>query len=256
MDEVEALAASGRGLSTPLVPAIAVDHAAHRRFSVSRLSGFVTPQPASMIGRSLDEENQPASIDPLGLGTLVHAVLANVDLKNPRDLQGLVELHAEKQGVRGEVDRKEALALVERFVKSPRAGQLAQAKQSLVEVEFLLGWPIDGGDCSRYLQGYLDCLYQDASGRWHVVDYKTNRMVDGKRDELVAAYELQMLAYGLAAEQAMGEPPADLVLHFLQDSSEHVFHWNDAVRRARSSSSIKASTVSAAENRAARCRAY
>ena len=63
------------------------------------------------------------------------------------------------------------------------------------------------------------------------MDYKTNRMLDGKRDELVAAYELQMLAYGLAAEQSLGEPPADLTLHFLQDASEHVFHWNDAVRR-------------------------
>ncbi len=180
-------------------------------------------------------------------------MLAKVDLKDPRGLQQLIELHAEKQGLTAQVDRAEALALVERFVKSPRADQLAKARHLLVEVEFLLGWPIDSGDgCSRYLQGYLDCLYQDASGRWHVVDYKTNRMVDGKRDELVTAYELQMVAYGLAAEQALGEPPADLVLHFLQDASEHVFPWNDAVRRARSSLSIKALTASAAENRTAR----
>ncbi len=232
VDEIETLAAAGRALSTPFVPAVAVDHAAQRRLSVSRLSGFVTPRAATMFARSPDAEDEPASIDRLGLGTLVHSVLANVDLKNPRDLQGLVKLYAEKQGVAAEVDHKEALALVQRFVKSPRAGQLAQANQLLVEVEFLLGWPIDGGDDgSRYLQGYLDCLYQDASGRWHVIDYKTNRTVDGKRDELVAAYELQMLAYGLAAEQALGEPPAELVLHFLQDASEHVFPWNDAVRR-------------------------
>ena len=122
--------------------------------------------------------------------------------------------------------------MVERFTRSARAKQLATAQRVLREVEFLLAWPLDVGDESpRFLQGYLDCVYHDEGGGWRVVDYKTNRVDRKNRDDLVAAYELQMLAYGLAAEQALGEPPAELVLHFLRDSSEHVFPWNEAARR-------------------------
>jgi ATP-dependent helicase/nuclease subunit A len=229
VDEIESLAASRRALSTPLVEAARVDHADRRRFSISRLSGFVT-SPAWTFAPETDDGSS-AGVDPLGLGSLVHAVLANVSLKEPSDLPGLVELHAEKQGVWAQADREEAFAMVERFMRSARAKQLATAPRVLREVEFLLAWPLDAGDESRrYLQGYLDCIFRDEAGGWRVVDYKTNRVDKKNRDKLIAAYELQMLAYGLAAEQALGEPPAELVLHFLRDASEHVIPWNDAAR--------------------------
>ena len=41
---------------------------------------------------------------------------------------------------------------------------------------------------------------------------------------------MQMYVYALAAERALGEPPAELVLHFLRPGVEHVFPWNDAAR--------------------------
>ena len=44
-------------------------------------------------------------------------------------------------------------------------------------------------------------------------------------------YEMQMYVYAMAAERALGQPPAELVLHFLRPGIEHVFPWNDAARQ-------------------------
>ena len=64
-----------------------------------------------------------------------------------------------------------------------------------------------------------------------MLDYKTNQTsaanVDGRRGK----YEMQMLAYGLAAEQALGEPITGIVLHFLRTGREHCFAWDDTARR-------------------------
>ena len=59
------------------------------------------------------------------------------------------------------------------------------------ELEFLLAWPpesslADGSGNgenkqqpinlrgSLFIQGFIDCLYQDAAGDWRLLDYKTN----------------------------------------------------------------------------------
>jgi YD repeat-containing protein len=40
-----------------------------------------------------------------------------------------------------------------------------------------------------------------------------------------------MLLYATALEQALGEPPVELVIHFLRPGVEHRFEWNDASRK-------------------------
>ena len=45
------------------------------------------------------------------------------------------------------------------------------------EFEFLLAWPPGNHDPEApYIQGFIDCLYQDGTGDWHLLDYKTNRV--------------------------------------------------------------------------------
>jgi ATP-dependent exoDNAse (exonuclease V) beta subunit len=159
-------------------------------------------------------------------------VLSTLDLRRPDDLAKRVQITADKLDVRKPKLRGEAQKLIAQFLESPRAGELRRARQLHREVEFLLPWPPSpakpGG---RYLQGYLDCLYQDASGLWHVLDYKTNRHTADNLAELTSSYEMQMLAYAAAAAQALREPVADAALHFLRTGSEHVFNWDDAARR-------------------------
>src|SRR5574340_149349 len=105
----------------------------------------------------VDLDSEPG-LDPLGMGTLVHAVLAEVNFADPGDLAGLVHRHA----LRHLPDAHDALAepieMIERFLGSPRAKELAAAPRLHRELEFLLAWPPGapqrGG---RYIEGFIDC---------------------------------------------------------------------------------------------------
>jgi ATP-dependent helicase/nuclease subunit A len=241
-----------QGQEASLADPLPVDASARRRFSVSRLHGHLEKSsPPSGRGEPAALPDmidslataRPQMRDAIALGTLVHAALASLNLRQPPNyLQTQIAIHADKLRLGGSELRREATQLVERFVGCPRAAELRQASHTLREVEFLLAWPPtavstvaranatrpEGG---RYLQGYLDCLYQDAAGRWRIVDYKTNQVSPDTLAELAATYEMQMLAYGLAAEQALGEPPLELVLHFLRTGNEHIIPWGDESRR-------------------------
>jgi len=144
----------------------------------------------------------------------------------------LVAVHALRHLPEGSGDLAEAREMIERFANSPRSRALSLAQEDHAEVEFLLAWPPDG-DVPRetIIRGYLDRLYQDTEGRWHVIDFKTNRMSDGRLAELAAKYEMQLLVYALATERILGSAPASLTLHFLRSGEEFAFAWDDDARR-------------------------
>jgi ATP-dependent exoDNAse (exonuclease V) beta subunit len=121
--------------------------------------------------------------------------------------------------------------MLERFAGSPRWQQHAEAARLHREVEFLLPWPPGAPDGRvRYLQGYIDCLYQDSSGGWHLVDYKTNDVSAEQCPREAANYEMQLGVYAMAVEQALGQPPVELALCFLRPGVDFVLPWNDAAR--------------------------
>jgi ATP-dependent exoDNAse (exonuclease V) beta subunit len=215
---------------------IPCDPSARRRFSISRLSCTLDSTsdesddspPAMLTTGSADQRAA------LALGTLVHATLAGIDPAQPGELAARVALYGDKLRITDESVRDVAQQLVERFLNSTRAADLRRAKQVYKEIEFLLAWPPltsttpikkTPQQIGRYLQGYLDCLYQDHGGAWHVLDYKTNLLPASGFAEILRKYEMQMLAYGLAAEQATGEPISDMVLHFMRTGHEHAFAW-------------------------------
>ena len=150
-------------------------------------------------------------LDARGLGTLVHAVLEEIDFARPGDIAERVRRLAEQHLSGDERQREESLAveMIERFAASPRAAQLAAAKEMFRELEFLLAWPPGGQARPRrrgYLQGFIDCLYRDADGGWRLIDYKTNQATAETLAAKAAAYEMQMLVYALAAETILKSP--------------------------------------------------
>ncbi|HTQ39787.1 MAG TPA: UvrD-helicase domain-containing protein [Pirellulales bacterium] len=238
-----------------LAQPVAIDRAAQRRFSVSRLNGLLQPaeeQPQPSFF-SDDADNRPplagAGID---LGTLVHQALARIDFAElastaasektdalPHTVQRCLESCAAYNAELAET----AAELLMRFAQSSRARELAAAKLVRRELEFLLAWPPNvsshsrkgtalGTDAApnRYLQGFIDCLYQDAAGCWHLLDYKTNQVSADAVDALAPQFELQLGVYALAVEQILHKPPAELTVHFLRPSAEHPFAWDTALR--------------------------
>lgn len=229
IEKVASLARQGGGQVPAHLEPIAADRTAPRRWSFSRLSGAMHE---SAGHDPAEGEAGRASPDPLGLGTLVHAVLADWDFRRPEELDALVRHHVD-QHVEGDARAAaEARQMLQRFAASDRAAAVAGARTVHRELEFLLAWPPNGTGPGRgFIQGFLDCLYEDAQGAWHLLDYKTNRVETPGVARAAGHYEMQMLLYALAVEQVLGRGPEELVLAFLRPGCEHCFAWNTAARR-------------------------
>jgi ATP-dependent exoDNAse (exonuclease V) beta subunit len=214
---------------TRAVDPIPPDPAAPRQYSFSRLAGTLHHKDEPFEESPFVGET---SHDRRGLGTLAHAALAAIDLAAPGDCRALVKRLAERHlpDLPAEIDA--AVKMVERFVTSERAREIAAARRSHAETEFLLAWPPDGNRSGRIvLRGFIDRLYQDAAERWHLLDFKTNQLTKAEVAKTAAPYEMQMLLYALATERILGSPPATLTLHFLRTGAEHQFAWDDAARQ-------------------------
>jgi ATP-dependent helicase/nuclease subunit A len=232
LDDAHQLASEGGGVVPREVAPIRVDHAARRAFSFSRLTGQLVRPNTRRISEEASDRHE-AAIDPRGFGTLVHEVLARVDFRDPSGVAEWCE-HLAPLHVLLNVDEaaRTACRLIERFIASPIGGQLAEAPAVHREVEFLLAWPPGHSNGkAAYIRGYIDCLYQGSAGSWHIADYKTDQVSLADMPRIAARYEMQLYAYAMAAERALGRPPADLTLHFLRLGKQHVLPWNDASRR-------------------------
>jgi ATP-dependent helicase/nuclease subunit A len=223
IEKSEALAKQGKGVVPEGVGAIPVDVAARRRFSFSRLWGTLKTEAPEDSG---GEVGVPTQLDPLGFGTLVHELLERSAFDGSTNIQELCALLAPRHletPTSAEIDQ--AVALVEQFMKSSRAAEIAAARCVLQEVEFLLPWP-EGG-AQRYLHGYIDCLYQDTQGEWHLIDYKSNQVTADGVSALAKRYEMQMFVYSTACERSLGKRPNEIAVCFLRPGVEYKFSWND-----------------------------
>jgi ATP-dependent helicase/nuclease subunit A len=233
LEKARQMADEGQGRMPQYMATISPDPTARRQYSFSRLTGKLHTQQTGADFSPLDADSSvilPA--EARGLGTLVHAVLAEIDFARPGDIAELVRRHADEQLLGSEYRSEELTEMVGRFLASPRAAAIVAAGKVYRELEFLLAWPPNGpASKGRCFQGFIDCLYCDEAGQWRVIDYKTNRGVTA--DTIASAavpYELQMLVYALATEQILHKPPAELVLYFLRPGLEYRIPWNDAAR--------------------------
>ena len=140
------------------------------------------------------------------IGSAVHGVLQTVDLStNTARLDPVVAAQAEAEGVTQ--DRSTVRALAESALESDTVRQAATSDHWK---ELFVAAPID----NIVVEGYIDLLYRSDDGL-AVVDYKTDYIPD---DETLQAkvdrYKLQVAAYALAVEQAVGERVARCVLVF------------------------------------------
>jgi ATP-dependent helicase/nuclease subunit A len=233
LEKAEKKAEKGEGRLPKYLEPVAADQTARRQFSFSRLKGTLHERSADKIVgmEELEDLSEPA-LDPLGVGTLVHAVMEEIDFAKPGDFLGIIRRHALLHLAQAEDDLDAPIDMIGRFLASPRAAQIASAAEVHRELEFLLAWPPEnprsGG---RYLQGFIDCLYRDPAGVWRIIDYKTNNISAQTLEQEGAKYEMQMLLYALAAEKILKQPPSELVLCFLRPGLEYHFDWNDAARR-------------------------
>lgn len=228
IEKTAALADQERGVVPVGVVPVPVDTQARRRFSFSRLWGTLK---AESLAEFEAEFTTTTQIDPLGFGTLVHELLERTAFDLSTNVRKLCEFLAPQHlDTPTPADINEATSIVERFLKSNRAAEIAAAQCVLREVEFLLPWPDDSSP--RYLHGFIDCLYQDTNDQWHLIDYKSNQITMEGVPNLAITYEMQMFVYTLACERSLGIRPCETTVCFLRPGLEHSFLWNMAQRES------------------------
>lgn len=245
-DRVKALEKATAAKAPEMLPRevapIEIDASAVKRFSISRLTGklhHASRRPQEMaFDQSLS--GTATEIDPRGLGTLVHAVLERVSLEAENQIapwcDALAPLHLARNTHEA---ARLAEELVARFLRSERFERLGKCRGMHREVEFLLPWPPEKAEptakhssAGTYLQGYIDCLIEQADGELGVLDYKTNRVDAAGAQAMAENYRLQLYVYALAVEQATGRSPSELCVHFLRPGVEVMFDWNESSRNS------------------------
>ncbi len=133
---------------------------------------------------------EPPSLDPRTRGSIVHALLEDLDFADPR----LPELTNPDLT---EEQRRDIRRLVGAFARSPLCTRLAHAQQVTREAQFSFTLEPDGS--GPLVRGFVDVLAIEPDGTQLVVDYKTDFISDDPDDYIARNYETQRLVYALAA---------------------------------------------------------
>ncbi|TWT48544.1 UvrD-helicase domain-containing protein [Botrimarina hoheduenensis] len=242
-----ALDSLGKGGPAPASLAPISLKQAETLYSVSRLNGSLQAFADADETALAEPATKPTvmranAIDPLGFGTLVHAILEHID---PQDKTGAYHTQSAQQAAllaaelapryllkNAEAAADEATKLTQQFLLSPRWEAMRRSVRLEREAEFLLRWKTPKAGPRCLLQGYLDAAYCDESGNWRIVDYKTNHLEDGPASLAQAAelYRFQLSLYALAMERSLGISPVELVLCFLRPGVEVRITWDEAAR--------------------------
>jgi ATP-dependent helicase/nuclease subunit A len=159
-----------------------------------------------------------AGLDPLVRGTLVHALLEQLDGPDgpaERDVRALAQAHDVELG---DEDVADLLAMVRAFAGSALNARLAGA----VEVRREHGFAFPLGDDGPLVNGFLDVLAWEGDGTALVVDYKSDHVEGADLEAVVdASYDGQRRIYALACLRA-GAPAVEVVHVFLERAAEPV----------------------------------
>jgi len=170
------------------------------------------------------EPDARAGMEPMTLGTLYHKCMERLDFDSPQDAEALLRRAAGEVGL---ADRPglEPLAaelrqMLDHLVASPLAEKIRSAKRTFRELDFMLDL------APAVLNGQIDLLFQDADERWHIVDYKSDRVGDEGIAAHAQRYELQMGVYAAAVAGRFAQTPATASLYFLRSGSVHEFSFD------------------------------
>lgn len=164
-------------------------------------------------------------------GTAFHDVISKLDLQRLRTEE---QIREQLQGLaaRGRLS-KESLDLVNvrqilRFGHSALCGRIGASEKICREQPFIMAYTVeevkglapeilppeaDDSDTARIMvQGILDCCFLE-DGRWVVVDYKTDRSLDGKKLE---EYGRQLSLYADALGKISGIAVKEKVLYLVR----------------------------------------
>ncbi len=172
-------------------------------------------------------------IDAATAGTIFHRCMELLDFAHPQSPEELFQRAIREMGLTDKVAPDKPAAefadMLGKLQSQPLWEAMVSARQKLRELDFVLAV---GGDA---LRGKIDLLFEDARGRWTLVDYKSDRLSTQGPAEHARRYELQVLTYALAAGRFLGHHPDEGILLFLRTGQ--------AVRIPTTTSALEAAQV-------------
>jgi ATP-dependent helicase/nuclease subunit A len=167
--------------------------------------GWVAKERENINDDPVLEESEFSAAD---FGIAMHGFLEHLDFGDPaRSIEP--EILERIFGRFGSEALREAQKIIRGFLDQPVFRSLQKARQVKREIDFVLNGR------RGLIHGKIDILFQDAAGRWHILDYKT-----AAGDEAAArqsAYDLQLEIYALAAERILKVPVCSAIIYYLKN---------------------------------------
>ena len=161
-----------------------------------------------------------AGLTPAEAGTATHLALQYLNFSD-FDVASQVEGLRRRRLLNDEQAAAVRLNELERFLRSPLAGEIRRAKRLWREYRFTLLTgaadldPRFASEDQILLQGVVDCCFENESGTLTVVDFKTDRVEGALLQERAEHYRPQLQAYGAALERVLERRVGCRVLYFL-----------------------------------------
>ena len=197
-----------------------IEHQSH--LNMERLPSFAT-------GDSLTESAKR--------GIATHLLFQFCDFRELKEKGAVAELERLKAAEfisKQDADRVRIYE-VEAFRRSALIDEIMSARKVWREQRFNVRLPasmitedeelkakLEGEKCEILVQGVIDCLYEDESGRLHLVDYKTDRLSPEERSDpalaeakLRAAHSAQLAYYAEAVRRMFGRAPDTVEVYSL-----------------------------------------
>ena len=153
------------------------------------------------------------------LGRAVHAVLQTASFDAPGEtLAPSARRYAAAEGIDHLADDVAALAR-----NALGSSTLSEAARQRHWRELYAGAEVEG----RFLEGFIDLLYEAPDGSFVVVDYKTHASDERPDLRQKPGYRLQIAAYALMITQATGRAVSRCVFVFLGPGSVHDVEVDD-----------------------------
>lgn len=173
---------------------------------------------AAVEGRSDDHDLVPQPLGGVAVltGSAVHAILETTpDLQRREAVEGQIRIWEERLSALLPENRREAIRRsLEGHVRSLAESGFHQrmkcARRMFREKKFNIRWK------DLWITGVLDRLFQEADGRWVVVDFKTNQIRTDQVEAKVAemAYDLQVEIYLWAVSRILSTDRLEGALFF------------------------------------------
>ena len=177
---------------------------------------------------NLEKDEPPDDLPPwrrgragTSIGRAVHSALQTINLEaqNEAEIRTVARAQSAAEGL-GLRETAEVARLIRVALNTATVREAVAANRYWREL--YVAAPIPNGNGNETLiEGFIDLLYETASGELVVVDYKTDALQAGEPvNTALERYQLQGATYALALEQSLGRPVATCRFLFLHANQE------------------------------------